>query len=89
MDSEKSSTFGCPKIRHPAPNFEAQAWDDGFKKVKLADFKGKYLVLFFWPLDFTFVCPTEIIEFSDKSPKFKEIGCEVVGCSIDSAFTHM
>ena len=47
------------------------------------------MVLFFWPLDFTFVCPTEIIQFSDKSPEFKKIGCEVVGCSIDSAFTHM
>ena len=56
----------------------------GFKKIALSDYKGKYLVLFFYPLDFTFVCPTEIIQFSDKAEEFRKIGCEVVGCSIDS-----
>ena len=77
------------KIRQPAPYFEAMAWWNGFKKVKLTDFKGKYVVLFFWPLDFTFVCPTEICQFSDKAKNFREIGCEVIGASIDSHFTHM
>ena len=47
------------------------------------------MVLFFWPLDFTFVCPTEIIAFGDAADKFREIGCEVLGCSVDSQFTHM
>jgi alkyl hydroperoxide reductase subunit AhpC len=51
-------------------------------------FSGKYVVLFFWPLDFTFVCPTEICQFSDASGKFEEINCQVIGCSIDSAFVH-
>ena len=77
------------KIRQPAPYFEAMAWWNGFKKVKLTDFKGKYVVLFFWPLDFTFVGPTEICQFSDKAKNFREIGCEVIGASIDSHFTHM
>src|ERR1700733_15035427 len=77
----KCVTFG---IRKPAPYFEAGAWYNGMKNVKLTDFKGKYLVLFFYPLDFTFVCPTEIIQFSDRAKEFRDIGCEVVGCSIDS-----
>jgi alkyl hydroperoxide reductase subunit AhpC len=76
-------------IRRPAPAFDAMSWNNGFKKVKLSDYKGKYVVLFFWPLDFTFVCPTEICQFSDQAKNFREIGCEVVGCSIDSQFTHM
>jgi alkyl hydroperoxide reductase subunit AhpC len=50
---------------------------------------GKYTVLFFWPLDFTFVCPTEICQFSDKAPEFEKIGAQIIGCSIDSHFTHM
>jgi alkyl hydroperoxide reductase subunit AhpC len=66
------------------------AWDNGrFKKVSLADYRGKYVVLFFWPLDFTFVCPTEIIEYGDAAPRFaEENGCVVLGCSIDSHFVH-
>ena len=54
----------------------------------MEQFKGKYVVLFFWPLDFTFVCPTEICEFNDRAAEFEEIGCQVIGCSIDSKFTH-
>lgn len=55
-------------VRRQAPNFEAPAWHKGdFHTLKLSDFKGKYLVLFFYPLDFTFVCPTEIISFSNKA----------------------
>ena len=55
---------------------------------KLSDFRGKYVVLFFWPLDFTFVCPTEIIAHDHRFDAFKERGVEVVGVSIDSQFTH-
>ena len=62
----------------PAPDFEAQAIVDmDFKKFRLSDFKGKYIELFFYPLDLTFVCPTEIIAFSDRSDEFRAIGCEV------------
>lgn len=50
------------RVQHPAPHFEGMSWNvDGFKKISLSDYKGKYVVLFTYPLDFTFVCPTEII----------------------------
>ena len=66
------------------------AFADGeFKKVSLSDYKGKYVLLFFYPFDFTFVCPTEIINFSEMSEEYRKIGCEVLGCSIDSHFVHM
>lgn len=52
-------------------------------------FLGKYVVLFFYPLDFTFVCPTEIIAFSDHAEDFRKLGCEVLGVSVDSQFTHL
>lgn len=78
------------RVQHPAPNFEGMSWNvDGFKKISLNDYKGKYVVLFTYPLDFTFVCPTEIIEFNDLAPKFRETNCEVIAASIDSHFTHM
>ena len=77
-------------MQHPAPNFQGQAVVDGqFKEIKLEDFKGKYLVLFFYPLDFTFVCPTEIIAFSDRIAEFSAIDTEVVGVSTDSHFSHL
>jgi peroxiredoxin (alkyl hydroperoxide reductase subunit C) len=56
---------------------------------KLSDLRGKYVVLFFWPLDFTFVCPTEIIAHDHRLQQFKERGVEVVGVSIDSQHTHV
>jgi len=77
------------RIQHPAPKFEGMSFfKDGFKKISLDDYKGKYVVLFFYPLDFTFVCPTEIIEFNKKAEEFRKIGCEVIACSVDSHFTH-
>ncbi|XP_031232874.1 peroxiredoxin-1 [Mastomys coucha] len=62
---------GNAKIGYPAPNFKATAVmpDGQFKDISLSDYKGKYVVFFFYPLDFTFVCPTEIIAFSDRDPK--------------------
>jgi len=77
-------------VGYPAPNFEAAAYgEDGrFKQVSLSDYAGKYLVLFFYPLDFTFVCPTEIVQFSDLAHEFRANDCEVVGASIDSLFSH-
>jgi peroxiredoxin (alkyl hydroperoxide reductase subunit C) len=79
------------KIGKPAPCFEGQALDPSleFVNVKLEDYKGKWLVLFSYPLDFTFVCPTEIIAFSEAYDRFKAINCEVVGLSVDSVFCHL
>lgn len=58
------------------------------ESFSLGEQKGKYVVLFFWPLDFTFVCPSEIIAHNNRMDKFKELGVEVIGVSIDSQFTH-
>jgi len=80
----------APQVQKPAPEFKAQAVVDGqFKEVSLADYQGKYVVVYFYPLDFTFVCPTEIIAFSDRIQEFRDIGCEVVGISTDSHFSHL
>tara|TARA_B110001450_G_C17486513_1_gene426450 strand:- start:66 stop:686 length:621 start_codon:yes stop_codon:yes gene_type:complete len=76
-------------IRKPAPSFKGMAyWNKKFSEISLEQFKGKYVVLFFYPLDFTFVCPTEIVQFSDKKAEFDKLDCQVISCSIDSHFTH-
>ncbi|XP_045485779.1 peroxiredoxin 1 isoform X1 [Pieris rapae] len=78
------------QLTKPAPQFKATAVVNGeFKDVSLSDYKGKYVVLFFYPLDFTFVCPTEIIAFSERADDFRKIGCEVIAASTDSHFTHL
>lgn len=78
-----------PLVSKKAPGFSATALVDGdFKTVSLDDYKGKYVVLFFWPMDFTFVCPTEIIAFNDSAARFKESGAVVLGVSTDSEFVH-
>ena len=78
-------------VTRQAPDFTATAvmGDNSFKEdFKLSDFQGKYVILFFYPLDFTFVCPSEIIAFDKALAKFQKKNCEVVGVSIDSQFTH-
>jgi peroxiredoxin (alkyl hydroperoxide reductase subunit C) len=79
-------------IGKPAPDFTAPAVmpDNVINgEFSLSSLKGKYVVLFFYPLDFTFVCPSEIVEFNKKLDQFKEINAEVVGVSVDSQFTHL
>ncbi len=77
-------------VQKKAPDFAATATSGKlFKDVKLSDYKGKWLVLFFYPLDFTFVCPTEITAFSDRIADFKKLDCEILGCSVDSQFSHL
>ena len=78
-------------VTQPAPDFKADAVlpNGEFKQVSLADYKGKYVLLFFWPLDFTFVCPTEIISFSDRHEEFAKLGVQILGVSVDSKFTHL
>ncbi len=74
-----------------APDFKVQAVmpDNSFEEISLADYKGKYVVLFFYPLDFTFVCPSEIIAFDHRLNEFKARNTEVIAVSIDSHFTHL
>lgn len=77
-------------VTKPAPDFKAQAImpDNTFKEISLSDYKGKKVVLFFYPLDFTFVCPTEIIAFNHRLKEFEKRGVQVLGCSVDSHYSH-
>lgn len=80
----------CLRVGQTAPDFTATAViDQEFKTIKLSDYRGKYTVLFFYPLDFTFVCPTEITAFSDRHSEFKAINTEILGVSVDSQFSHL
>ncbi|MEI8063052.1 MAG: peroxiredoxin [Verrucomicrobiota bacterium] len=78
-------------VQKAAPEFKATAVVNGqFKDISLSDYKGKqYVVLYFYPLDFTFVCPTEIIAFNDKVAEFKKRNAEILGVSVDSHYTHL
>ena len=78
-------------VAKKAPDFKAKAVmaDGTMKDISLADYKGKWVVVFFYPLDFTFVCPTEIIAFSDAYPEFQKLGAEIIGVSVDSHYTHL
>jgi peroxiredoxin (alkyl hydroperoxide reductase subunit C) len=77
------------KVGSLAPDFKGQAYVSGqFKEVALKEYSGKWVCLYFYPLDFTFVCPTEIRAFAQKYNEFKELGCEVVACSTDSVYSH-
>ncbi len=81
---------GCLRVGQPAPDFTATAVvDQEFKTIKLSDYRDQYVVLFFYPLDFTFVCPTEITAFSDRYEEFKGLNTEVLGASVDSEFSHL
>jgi peroxiredoxin (alkyl hydroperoxide reductase subunit C) len=80
----------APLVGNAAPDFNVTAvYDQEFIDVSLSKYKGKYVVLFFYPLDFTFVCPTEITAFSDRYEEFKKLNTEVLGVSIDSQFSHL
>jgi peroxiredoxin (alkyl hydroperoxide reductase subunit C) len=74
-----------------APDFEATAvFDQEFAKIRLSDYQGKkYVILFFYPLDFTFICPTEITSFSDHFEEFTKLNTEILGVSVDSEFSHL
>ncbi|MEB3281490.1 peroxiredoxin [Capilliphycus salinus ALCB114379] len=80
----------CIRVGLPAPEFTATAViDQEFKTIKLSDYRGKYVVLFFYPLDFTFVCPTEITAFSDRAEEFTQLNTQILGVSVDSEFSHL
>lgn len=78
------------QVGKKAPIFSGEAViGSSFKEISSADYKGKFIVLFFYPLDFTFVCPTEIIAFSDKAKEFESMNTQLIGCSVDSKFSHL
>lgn len=77
------------RVGTKAPDFKMQGVFKGeFKDFSLSDYKGKWVVLFFYPLDFTFVCPTEIKEFSKRNAEFEKLNAKVLGASIDSVYSH-
>ncbi len=77
------------RINEEAPDFNADAFVEGeVKKISLSNYKGKWVVLFFYPADFTFVCPTELGELAASYEKIKEMGAEVISVSTDTAFVH-
>ncbi|KAI0338513.1 peroxiredoxin [Trametopsis cervina] len=76
-------------VQKPAPTFKAPAVVDGlFTDVSLSDYIGQWVVLFFYPMDFTFVCPTEILAFNDSLDTFKELNTAVLSVSTDSTYSH-
>ncbi len=84
-------TTTLAKVGLPAPDFDMASTKNIEKldeNVKLSDYRGKWTVLLFYPLDFTFVCPTELTAFSDRYEEFEGIGAEVIGVSTDSVFSH-
>ncbi|EDV25321.1 Peroxiredoxin-2 [Trichoplax sp. H2] len=77
-------------VSQTAPDFKGTAVINGeFQEIQLSDYAGKYVVLFFYPMDFTFVCPTEILAFSDRAKEFEELNTQVIACSIDSEYSHL
>jgi peroxiredoxin (alkyl hydroperoxide reductase subunit C) len=77
-------------VTHPAPDFCTDAVvGDSFASIALENYRGRWVVLFFYPLDFTFVCPTEIVAFSDRADQFEALNASVLGCSTDSKFSHL
>ncbi|KAI8046093.1 peroxiredoxin-2 [Drosophila gunungcola] len=86
----QTAPLAAVRVQQPAPDFKGLAVvGNSFQEVKLEDYRGKYLVLFFYPLDFTFVCPTEIVAFSERIKEFHDINAEVLGVSVDSHFSHL
>ena len=78
-------------VTKPAPEFKTQAVmpDNSIQEVSLSDYSGKKVVLFFYPLDFTFVCPTELLAFDKRLGEFEKRGVQVLGCSVDSRWSHL
>jgi len=84
-----SVPFSVDTAVSEAPEFSAKAFHDGeFKTVSLSDYSGKWVVLYFYPADFTFVCPTELGELADNYEKLKQLGAEVLSVSTDTEFVH-
>jgi peroxiredoxin (alkyl hydroperoxide reductase subunit C) len=76
-------------VGKPAPDFELEGYFNGqFNKYKLSDFRKKWIILLFYPLDFTFVCPTEVLNFSAAAEKLNKLNCQIFGISVDSTFVH-
>lgn len=92
-DTEVAYTYEIAKVGDPAPSFTLPVFDPGDPKnsektVSLDDYKGQWLIFFYYPMDFTYVCPTEILALADRKDEFDELGVSILGCSTDTYFTH-
>jgi peroxiredoxin (alkyl hydroperoxide reductase subunit C) len=77
-------------VGKPAPQFELEAAHDGeVKLIGSDDYRGRWLIVLFYPLDFSYVCPTELCAFSDRLDEFQSLGADIIGVSVDSQFTHL
>jgi len=77
------------QINHPAPDFDLEAYHkDDITRVSLNDYRGKWVVLFFYPADFTFVCPTELGKLADNYKTFQDLGTEILAASTDTKYVH-
>jgi len=77
------------KINEKVPEFDQNAFiNNDIKKISLSNYKGKWVILFFYPADFTFVCPTELGELADNYEAFKKLNCEIISVSTDTGFVH-
>ncbi|MEK7063755.1 MAG: redoxin domain-containing protein [Patescibacteria group bacterium] len=77
------------KVGHPVPDFEFEVYhDDKVKKIRFSDYKNKWVIVFFYPADFTFVCPTELEELALKYGEFQTLDTEIISMSADTVFTH-
>ena len=89
MDKAVDRSLGLVELGKDAPDFSGEAYFKGkFEKLSKASFEGKYLTLVFYPLDFSFVCPTELLAFNELVPAFDAAGCKLLGCSVDSVHAH-
>nr|QCI06895.1 2-Cys peroxiredoxin [Halydictyon mirabile] len=85
-----NNNYNSIKVGDFAPDFNATAvYEQEFQQIKLSNYLGKYIILLFYPLDFTFVCPTELIAFSDIYDQIKELNSEILGISVDSEYCHL
>jgi peroxiredoxin (alkyl hydroperoxide reductase subunit C) len=76
-------------VSKSAPDFELEGYFKGqFKRYKLSDYRGRWVILLFYPLDFTFVCPTEVLAFSEAANELQKLNCQILGISVDSHFVH-
>src|SRR5205085_4468269 len=91
MAAAVATAYESAQVGKPAPDFEIPSTKNIEKlnePVKLSDYRGKWLALVFYPLDFTFVCPTELTTFSDRYQDFTDIGADIIGVSTDSVYSH-
>ncbi|OGC82666.1 MAG: thioredoxin peroxidase [Candidatus Abawacabacteria bacterium RBG_16_42_10] len=79
----------CAQVGEIAPPFEAEALvGKDFKMISSESYEGKWILLFFYPLDFTFVCPTELLELNKRYKEFEDLNCQIIGSSTDSVYSH-